>query len=104
MGDLPPSSSATRLTVADAASDTFRPAAVEPVNVTMSTSGWRAIASPTTGPVPVTRLKTPGGRPSSSRISASRNALSGATSLGLSTTVHPAASAGATFAQIWCSG
>ena len=37
-------------------------------------------------------------------ISARMKALSGATSLGLSTTVQPAASAGATLAQIWCSG
>ena len=37
-------------------------------------------------------------------ISASRKALSGATSLGFSTTVQPTASAGATFAITWCSG
>ena len=30
--------------------------------------------------------------------------LTGATSLGLSTTVHPAASAAATLLAIWCSG
>ncbi len=29
----------------------------------MSTPSWAAIASPTTGPKPVTRLKTPGGQP-----------------------------------------
>ena len=66
--------------------------------------GCAAIASPTTGPVPVTRLNTPGGSPASSTISARMNALSGATSLGLSTTVHPAAMAGATLATIWWSG
>ena len=87
-----------------AASDTARPARVEPVSETMSTSGWPAMASPTTGPYPVTRLKTPAGRPISSRISASTKAFSGATSLGLSTTVLPATSAGATFAMIWWSG
>ena len=38
------------------------PARVEPVNDTMSTSGWAAMASPTTGPAPVTRLNTPGGQ------------------------------------------
>jgi hypothetical protein len=63
-----------------------------------------ASASPTTGPYPVTRLNTPAGRPTCSKISASTNALSGATSLGFNTTVHPAASAGATLAAIWCSG
>jgi hypothetical protein len=33
------------------------------VNDTASMPGWLAIASPTTGPVPLTRLNTPGGRP-----------------------------------------
>ena len=37
-------------------------------------------------------------------ISARMNALRGATSDGFSTTVHPAASAGATLAAIWWSG
>ena len=77
------------------------PARVDPVNDTMSTSGCAAMASPTTGPTPVTRLKTPGGSPTSSMISARTKALSGATSLGLSTTVQPAARAGATLAAIW---
>jgi hypothetical protein len=92
------------LTVSDAACDTSLPARVDPVNDTMSTSGWRVIASPTVGPSPVTRLNTPAGSPSSSTISARMNELSGVTSLGLTTTVQPAASAGATFAQTWCSG
>ncbi len=48
--DLPPSSSATRLMPAAASSPTRRPARVEPVNETMSTSGCPARASPTTGP------------------------------------------------------
>src|SRR3954454_16114649 len=103
-GDLPPSSSATRLTVDDATSDTRLPARVEPVNEIMSTSGCPAIASPTTGPRPGTRLNTPAGRPTDSMISASTNAFSGVISDGFTTTQQPAASAGATFAQIWCSG
>src|SRR3954453_7745069 len=99
-GDLPPSSSATRFTVPDATSLTRLPARVEPVNETMSTSGCAAIASPTTGPRPGTRLKTPAGRPPSWTISASTNAFSGVTSDGFTTTQQPAARAGATFAQI----
>ena len=47
---LPPSSSATRFTDCAASSDTRFPARVEPVNDTMSTAGWPASASPTTGP------------------------------------------------------
>ena len=70
----------------------------------MSTSGLAAIASPTTGPVPVTMLNTPAGRPTSWMISASMNASIGATSLGFRTTVQPAAIAKATFAAIWCNG
>ena len=101
---MPPSSIATGFTVAEASSETRRPARVEPVKETMSTPGWPAIASPTTGPVPVTRLKTPAGRPAASITSARMKALSGTTSLGFSTTVQPAARAGATLAAIWFSG
>ena len=67
------------------------PARVEPVNDTMSTAGCSDIASPTTVPTPDTRLNTPAGRPTSLMISAKMNASTGATSLGLSTTVQPAA-------------
>ncbi len=88
------------MTVAAATSDTRLPARVDPVNETMSMSGWAAMASPTTGPGPDTRLKTPAGAPSSSKISARTKALRGATSLGLTTTVQPAARAGATLAAI----
>ena len=103
-GDLPPSSSATGLTVAAASSETRLPALVEPVKETMSTPGWPATASPATGPVPLTRLKTPGGSPADSMISARMKAFSGTTSLGFSTTVQPAARAGATLSAIWFSG
>ena len=50
--DFPPSSSATRFSDCDASSATRLPARVEPVNETMSISGWDAIASPTSAPVP----------------------------------------------------
>ena len=104
LADLPPSSWWTLVTLAAATSATRVPARVEPVNDTMSTSGWAAIASPTTGPTPDTRLNTPAGKPNSSMMSAKRKAFRGATSLGLRTTVQPTAMAGATFAMIWCSG
>ncbi len=104
LGLLPPSSRATRFTEVAASSLTRRPARVEPVKLTMSTSGWPARASPATAPVPVTRLNTPGGSPAPSMTSASRKALRGATSEGLTTTVQPAARAGATLAATWCSG
>ena len=69
--DLPPSSSVTRLTVAAASSATRRPARPEPVNDTTSMPGCAAIASPTTGPVPLTRLNTPAGSPVSWKMLAS---------------------------------
>ena len=104
LGDLPLSSSVTRLTVSAARAATRRPARVEPVKETTSTSGWPTSASPAARPRPVTTLSTPGGRPASSAASARRKAERGATSLGFRTTVHPAASAGATLATAWWSG
>src|SRR5262249_60067059 len=94
----------TRFTLAAAAIATATPARVEPVNDIMSTPGCEEMASPTVGPSPFTRLKTPAGTPASSRIWAHRRPLSGAISLGLSTIVHPAASAGSTLQAIWLTG
>ena len=54
-------------------------------------------AAPTSEPVPCTRLNAPGGRPASTVKSASSDADSGDHSAGLSTTLLPTASAGATF-------
>ena len=62
------------------------------------------MASPTPGPSPLTRLKTPAGTPASCSTSATSRALSGATSEGLSTMVQPAARAGATLHMIWLMG
>ena len=47
---LPPSSSAIRFTDCAPSSETRLPARVDPVKDTMSTSGFPASASPTTGP------------------------------------------------------
>ncbi len=57
-GDLPPNSSPTRLMVSAATDPIRRPVPVEPVNDTLSTSGWATSASPTSAPVPVRRLNT----------------------------------------------
>ena len=104
LADLPPSSWATRLTVSAAPLATSIPARVEPVNDTISNLGCAAIAAPTVGPSPSTRLKTPAGMPAASKISASRCALSGAISLGFKTIVQPAAKAGATLQETWLTG
>ncbi|SKV26772.1 Uncharacterised protein [Mycobacteroides abscessus subsp. abscessus] len=75
---------------------------MEPVKVTRSTSGWPASASPTSSPRPVTTLSTPSGNPASAARRARVSVVSGVSSLGLITTVHPAASAGSTFhTAIW---
>ena len=99
--DLPPSSSATFLTVGAAACATLTPAWVEPVMLTMSTPGCADSISPISAPGPLTTLTVPAGRPSSSMISARTNAASGATPAGLRIVVHPAAMAGASLAASW---
>ena len=80
------------------------PASVEPVIEIMSTSGCMHSDSPTVRPAPVTRLKTPAGRPTSCMISARTKAFNGVSELGLTIIVQPATSAGATLPTIWCSG
>ncbi len=93
-GPLPPISSSAALPAA--AWPTSRPVAVEPMNATPSVPGLRAISSPTTGPGPVTRLNTPGGRSASAMQRASATAQTAVDGAGVQTTALPHASAGAT--------
>ena len=102
--DLPPSSRHTFLMPSPASAATRRPAASDPVKLTMSTSACVTSASPAVRPSPETTFRTPAGRPISCAASASMNAESGASSEGFSTTVQPAASAGATLQTTWCNG
>ncbi len=95
-GDLPPSSSESFLPLPAVATRMSRPTSVDPVNAILSTSGCATSASPVR-PSPVRTLSTPGGSPASALNSAKSRALSGVNSAGLSTTVFPAARAGATF-------
>ena len=62
----------------------------------MSTCGCVTRRRPTTAPGPVTTFSTPVGKISAAS-SARRKAVSGVALEGLSTTVHPAANAGAIF-------
>lgn len=103
-GFLPPSSSATFLTEAAAAWATLVPLTRPPVKETRSTSSWVPKRAPTVWPGPVTRLATPSGRPASASRRIRAIVLSGVISLGFSTKVLPAASAGATFQLAWSSG
>src|SRR3954454_18907676 len=93
LADLPPSSRQRRFTVSAAAAPTWRPAAVEPVEEVMSTYALRDRASPTLRPPPLTRLNTPAGTPASCRTWARSAPLAAEFTLGLATTVHPAAKA-----------
>ena len=92
---LPPSSRVTRFTWSAHPRMICLPTPVEPVKHTLRTSGWVTKRSPTTAPRPGITVSTPSGRPASSASSPSRIAVSGVSSAGLSTTVLPAASAGA---------
>src|SRR5688572_27715654 len=103
-GDLPPSSSVTLLMFSAAACATARPVAVEPVNATLSTPRCAASAAPVSRESPVTTLTTPGGNPAPSTSSANPSVETGECSDGLTTTVQPAASAGASFQLISSSG
>lgn len=104
LGLLPPSSWVTRFTVGAAFLATSMPARVDPVNDTMSMSGWLASAAPTPAPSPLTRLNTPAGTPAAARISAKMYGEYGATSEGFRTTVQPVASAGYTLTATWLIG
>ncbi len=71
------------------------PTSVEPVKQTLRTSGWVTKRWPTIEPLPGSTVNTSSGSPASRASSASRIAVIGVSSAGLSTTVLPAASAGA---------
>src|SRR5206468_4087190 len=75
-----------------------------PVKEILSTSGWRTRAAPAVDPPPATTLNAPAGKPASSASSAKSRAVSGVSEAGFSTTVQPAASAGANFQLAMLSG
>ena len=97
--DLPPSSRLTCFSPAAHASATWRPAAVDPVNETLSTPGWPTRSSPTSRS-PGTTFNTPGGRSAAATRSASSCASSTDSGAGLSTTEQPASSAGTTLQTV----
>ena len=103
-GDLPPSSSDTRLSWSAALRMMRRPTSALPVNAILRTSGCATSGAPAPGPSPVTMLITPAGTPTPSKSSASASIDSGVCSAGLSTTVQPAASAGPSFHAAMSSG
>lgn len=89
---LPPSSSVTRRRKASSLS--FQPTAMEPVNVSIRIRSSEASFSASAPRAGITD-RPPAGRPASARISARSRAGPGVWVAGLSTTGHPAATAGA---------
>ena len=91
---MPPSSNDSG-TMFGAAAAAMSPAVgTDPVKDIRRMPGCALSAAPASGPSPCTTLKTPAGRPASAVMSASSDAVSGAHSGGLATTVLPAARAG----------
>src|SRR5438132_195344 len=100
--DLPPSSSVHFLMVDEASCMIRRPTSVEPVNATLSTSSLETSSSPAAAPGPERTLTTPSGMPASTHSRPIANVVNGVYEAGLTTTVLPAAMAGAIFhAAIW---
>ena len=94
-GALPPSSIEVRLTVFAHSAISCLPTGVEPVKVTLRTSGLEVISAPMAAVWPVTILINPGGKPARSASSTIARADSGVLFAGLQTTEQPAAIAGA---------
>ena len=80
-----------------------RAATPPPVKLIFAIPGCETSAAPTSGPKPVTTFSAPGGRTSPSSVATSTT-LGEANSDGLSTSVFPAASAGAIFCALVISG
>src|SRR6266403_2216864 len=76
-GDLPPSSSVTRLRVSAALLTITLPTAALPVKAILSTPGCATSAAPAVSPMPLTMFTTPGGNPASSNQGAISNAVRG---------------------------
>ncbi len=92
---LPPSSSVSFVRVPASSRWIALPTSVEPVNAILSTSDFTSAAP--ARPSPVMMFTTPGGSSAWRSTSQKRSADSGVVSAGFSTTVFPAASAGAIF-------
>ena len=104
-GALPPSSIDVRSTPGAARANSFCPTSVEPVKDNFRSRGSAMIASDT-GPdaVVVTTFTTPAGTPASASSDTKRFVVSGVSDAGFTTTVQPAASAGATLRVAMASG
>ncbi|ETN07209.1 hypothetical protein PPTG_23241 [Phytophthora nicotianae INRA-310] len=103
-GDLPPSSSEIFFMSFAASVMMLRPVGTLPVKATLCTSGCETSEPPASAPKPLITFRTPAGKPTSAASCASCSALNGVISDGLSTTVQPAARAGANFQSAMSAG
>ena len=103
-GALPPSSSASFLTVPEHCFMSNLPTPVEPVKLSFLTIGLLVNSPPISTASPVIVLNIPGGTPARSANSQSANAEKGVSGAGLMTIGQPAANAGAAFLVIIAAG
>jgi hypothetical protein len=103
-GALPPSSSESFFTVGADWAMSNLPTSVDPVKVIMRTSGLAVSSAPIASASPVTTFSTPSGKPARSASSARASAESGVSGAGFTTTVQPAARAGAILRVIMATG
>ena len=100
LGDLPPSSRLIWARFCALFLTTALAPAPPPVKAIRRTSGCLVNAAPVSAPNPVTTLTTPSGKPASLTKCISSTIVALACSEGLSTTVLPAANAGASFTAV----
>ncbi len=104
-GAWPPSSSDRRLTWSAESRISCWPTSVEPVNEIFRTRlSWKSTSETIPDEREVIRLTTPGGAPASSIARSTSAAVSGVALAGLTTLVHPAASAGPSLRVIIAAG
>src|SRR6201995_4474227 len=103
-GAFPPSSSESFLIVLALCFISTRPTSVEPVNVTLRTSGLEVISPPISFELPVKTLNTPAGIPARSANAARAKAENGVELAGFATMVQPAAKAGPALRVIMAAG
>src|SRR5260221_10509747 len=103
-GALPPSSIEVFFPVAAHCAIKSLPISVEPVKVTLRTTGLPVISPPISFALPVTQLKTPFGTPARSASSHRASAENGVCEAGFSTIVQPEARAGPALRGIIAAG
>src|ERR1041385_8632498 len=103
-GALPPSSMLVFLMVGAHCASSFAPTSVDPVKVSLRTSGLDVSSAPVSPDGPGMTLHTPAGIPTRSHSTASASAENGVCEAGRITPVHPAAQPGPVLRVIIAAG